>query len=134
MPRGSRCRRSSSGRFRSQASWPRTASSIAATGTLYDPDELRYEWEAVGLLLFRLGVFLLAAGYIRLVVLYARAALGQGIPNPFTALMRGLGFVLGRPARTLSLEVLFGALGLLPLLVWLLVGPVWDGRELGGSP
>ena len=45
--------------------------------------------------------------------------------------MRGLGFVLGRPARTLALEILFGALGLLPLLVWLLVGPVWDGRELG---
>jgi hypothetical protein len=103
----------------------------AATGTLYEPDELRYEWEAVGLLLFRLGIFLLVAGYIRLVVLYARAALGQGIPNPLTALMRGLGFVLGRPVRTLALEILFGALGLLPLLVWLIVGPVWDGRELG---
>jgi hypothetical protein len=105
---------------------------FAATGTLYEPDELRYEWEAVGLLLIRLAVFLLAAGYIRLVVLYARAALGQGIPNPFIALMRGLGFVLGRPARTLALEILFGALGLVPLLVWLFVGPVWDGRELGG--
>ncbi len=105
---------------------------FAATGTLYESEELRYEWEAVGLLLFRLCVFLLAAGFIRLVVLYARAALGQGIPNPFLALMRGLGFVLGRPVRTLALEVLFGALGLLPLLVWLLVGPVWNGRELGG--
>jgi hypothetical protein len=103
----------------------------AATGTLYEPDELRYEWEAVGLLLFRLGAFLLVAGYIRLVVLYARAALGQGIPNPLTALMRGLGFVLGRPVRTLALEILFGALGLLPLLVWLFFGPVWDGKELG---
>ena len=103
----------------------------AATGTLYEPDELRYEWEAVGLLLLRLGVFLLVAGYIRLVVLYARAALGQGIPNPLTALMRGLGFVLGRPVRTLALEILFGALGLLPLLVWLFLGPVWDGKELG---
>jgi hypothetical protein len=46
--------------------------------------------------------------------------------------MRGLGFVLGRPVRTLALEVLFGALGLLPLLVWLLAGPVWNGGELGG--
>jgi hypothetical protein len=104
----------------------------AATGTLYEPDELRYEWEAVGLLLSRLGAFLLVAGYIRLVVLYARATLGQGIPNPLTALMRGLGFVLGRPARTLALEILFGILNLLPLLVWVLLGPVWDGKELGG--
>lgn len=103
----------------------------AAPGTLYEPDELRYEWEAVGLLLLRLGVFLLVAGYIRLVVLYARAALGQGIPNPINALMRGLGFVLGRPIRTLRLEILFGALGLLPLLAWLLIGPVWDGKKLG---
>jgi hypothetical protein len=103
----------------------------AATGTLYEPDELRYEWEAVGLLLFRLAAFFFVAGYIRLVVLYARAALGQGSPNPLTALMRGLGFVLGRPVRTLALEILFGALGLLPLLVWLFVGPVWDGKELG---
>ena len=103
----------------------------AGTGTLYEPDELRYEWEAVGLLLFRLGIFLLVAGYIRLIILYARASLGQGIPNLFAALMRGLGFVLGRPARTLALEFLFGALGLLPLLGWLFFGPVWDGRELG---
>ena len=103
----------------------------AATGTLYEPDDLRYEWEAVGLLLFRLGIFLLVAGLIRLVVLYARAALGQGIPNPFGALMSGLGFVLGRPVRTLALEILFGALGLLPLLAWLSFGPVWDGKKLG---
>ena len=101
----------------------------AAPGTLYDPDELRYEWEAVGLLLLRLGAFLLAAGYLRLVVLYARAALGQGITNPFGALMSGFGFVLGRPVRTLALEILFAALGVLPLLVWLFVGPVWDGKE-----
>ncbi len=103
----------------------------AAAGTLYETDELRYEWEATGLLLLRLGAFLLVAGYIRLVVLYARAALGQGVPNPLTALMRGLGFVLGRPVRTLALEVLFGALGVLPLLVWLFLGPVWDGRQTG---
>ncbi len=104
---------------------------FAATGTLYEPDELRYEWEAVGLLLLRLGLFLLVAGYIRLVVLYARAALGQGTPNPMNALMRGLGFVLGRPARTLALEIVFGGLGLLPLLAWLFLGPVWDGKQVG---
>ncbi|HSB63093.1 MAG TPA: hypothetical protein VLJ18_02960 [Thermoanaerobaculia bacterium] len=104
---------------------------FAAPGTLYEPDELRYEWEAVGLLLFRLGAFLLVAGYIRLVVLYARAALGQGAPSPLTSLMRGLGFVLGRPIRTLTLEILFSALGLLPLLAWLFLGPVWDGGKAG---
>jgi hypothetical protein len=103
----------------------------AAAGTLYEPEELRYEWEAVGLLLLRLGAFLLVAGAIRLVVLYARAALGQGFPNLLAALMRGLGFVLGRPARTLALEILFGVLGLVPLLAWLLAGPVWDGKMLG---
>jgi len=102
----------------------------AAPGTLYEPDDLRYEWEAVGLLLLRLGAFLLAAGYLRLVVLYARAALGQGFANPFGALMSGVGFVLGRPVRTLALEILFAALGVLPLLVWLVFGPVWDGKDL----
>jgi hypothetical protein len=103
----------------------------AAPGVLYEPDELRYEWEAVGLLLIRLGAFLLVAGYIRLVVLYARAAMGQGIPSPLASLMRGLGFVLGRPIRTLALEILFAAFGLLPLLLWLYLGPVWDGGKLG---
>ena len=102
----------------------------AAPGTLYEPDELRYEWEATGLLLLRLGAFLLVAGYLRLVVTYARAAMGQGASNPFVALMSGFGFVLGRPARTLAIEVLFGALGVLPLLVWASVGPVWNGAEL----
>jgi hypothetical protein len=102
----------------------------AASGTLYEPDELRYEWEAVGLLLLRFAVFLLVAGVLRLVVLYARAALGLGTTNPFAALARGLGFVLGRPVRTLALEILFGTLGVLPLLAWLLFGPVWDGRRL----
>jgi hypothetical protein len=104
---------------------------FAAAGTLYEPDDLRYEWEAVGLLVLRLGAFLFVAGYIRLVILYARAALGQGFPNPINALMRGLGFVLGRPARTLALEILFGVLGVLPLFAWLFLGPVWDGKALG---
>ena len=32
----------------------------------------------------------------------------------------------------LALEILFGALGLLPLLLWGLLGPVWDGKDLAG--
>jgi hypothetical protein len=102
----------------------------AAPGTLYEPDELRYEWEVTGLLLLRLGAFLLIAGYLRLVVTYARAAMGQGATNPFAALMSGFGFVLGRPARTLAIEILFGVLGVVPLLAWTFVGPVWNGGEL----
>lgn len=102
----------------------------AAPGTLYEPDELRYEWEATGLLLLRLGAFLLVAAYLRLVVVYARAAMGQGATNPFAALMSGFGFVLGRPARTLAIEILFGVLGVLPLVAWAFVGPVWNGGEL----
>jgi len=102
----------------------------AAPGTLYEADELRYEWEATGLLLLRLGAFLLVAGYLRLVVTYARAAMGQGATNPVSALMTGFGFVLGRPARTLAIEILFGILGVLPLVVWGLIGPVWNGGAL----
>lgn len=101
----------------------------AAPGTLYEPDDLRYEWEATGLLLLRLGAFLLVAGYVRLVVTYARAAMGQGATNPFAALMSGFGFVLGRPGRTLAIEILFGVLGVVPLLAWGLLGPVWNGNE-----
>ncbi len=101
----------------------------AAPGTLYEPDELRYEWEATGLLLLRLGAFLLVAGYLRLVVVYARAAMGQGAANPVSAFMTGFGFVLGRPARTLAIEIFFGVLGILPLVAWAFVGPVWDGGE-----
>ena len=101
----------------------------AAPGTLYQADELRYEWEATALLLLRLGAFLLVAGYLRLVVTYARAAMGQGAANPFAALMAGFGFVLGRPARTLALEILFAVLGVLPLALWALLGPVWNGGD-----
>jgi hypothetical protein len=103
---------------------------FAASGLLYDPENLRYEWEAVALLLLRLAAFLLVAAVIRLVVLYARAALGQGVTNPIAALARGFGFVLGRPMRTLFLEILFGVLGLFPLLLWGLIGPVWNGKEI----
>ncbi|HEX7613934.1 MAG TPA: hypothetical protein VF554_01530 [Thermoanaerobaculia bacterium] len=101
----------------------------AAAGTLYEPDELRYEWEATGLVLLRLGAFLLVAGILRLVVTYARAAMGQGATNPFAALMSGFGFVLARPARTLAIEIFFGVLGILPLLVWAFLGPVWNGGD-----
>ena len=102
----------------------------AGPGTLYEADDLRYEWEATGLLLLRLGAFLLVAGYLRLVVVYARAAMGQGAANPVSALMTGFGFVLGRPARTLAIEIFFGVLGVLPLVAWAFVGPVWNGGEL----
>jgi hypothetical protein len=56
--------------------------------------------------------------------------MGQGATNPFAALMGGFGFVLGRPARTLAIEIFFGVLGVLPLIVWAFVGPVWNGGEL----
>ena len=102
----------------------------AAPGTLYEPEELRYEWEATGLLLLRLGAFLLVAGYLRLVVTYARAAMGQGVTNPFAAFMSGFGFVLGRPVRTLAIEIFFGFLGVLPILVWSYFGRVWNGGEI----
>jgi hypothetical protein len=102
----------------------------AAPGTLYEADELRYEWEATGLLLLRLAAFLLVAGALRLVVTYARAAMGQGATNPFAALMSGFGFVLGRPARTLAIEAFFGVLSLVPLVAWAIAGPVWNGEEL----
>jgi hypothetical protein len=57
--------------------------------------------------------------------------MGRGTANPFAALMSGFGFVLGRPLRTLGLEILFGALGVLPLIAWLRYGPVWDGADPG---
>lgn len=99
-------------------------------GTLYDPNELRYEWEAVGLSLARLLAFLLVAGLFRVVVLYARASIGLSRNgSPFTALATGAGFVAGRPVRTLALEVAFGATGLLPLLAWGALAPVWNGAD-----
>lgn len=100
------------------------------TGSLYEASELRYEWEAVSLVLVRLLAFLLLAGCVRLVVLYARASIGLSRNgNPFLALASGMGFVLGRPFRTFSLELAFGAVGLLPLLLWGLLAPTWDGSD-----
>jgi hypothetical protein len=102
----------------------------AATGRLYEAEDLRYEWEAILLTLLRLGAFLLAAALVRLVVLYTRAAMGRaGKANLVRALGTALGFLARRPARALALEIVFGALGLLPLLLWALFGPVWDGKD-----
>jgi hypothetical protein len=99
-------------------------------GTLYDANELRYEWEGVLLSLSRLGAFLLVAGFVRLLVLYARAQIGLSRNgNPFLALMTAAGFIAGRPLRTLALEVLFSGAGLLPLLAWGLYAPLWDGSD-----
>ncbi len=104
----------------------------SGTRRLYDPDELRYEWEAVALALLRLLAFLLVAALVRMLVLYARAAMGRsGKGNLAAALGTSLGFVARRPGRALALEILFGAAGLLPLAAWGLFGPVWDGRDAG---
>ncbi len=102
----------------------------AATGRLYEPEDLRYEWEAIALSLARLGAFLLVAAAVRLVALYTRAAMGRaGSTNLAGALGAALGLLVRRPARTLALEILFGALGVLPLLLWAFLGPVWDGGD-----
>ena len=100
------------------------------TGLLYNPDDFRYEWQAVALQLLRLLAFLVVAVYVRLVVQYSRAAMGlAGSTNIAAALGRGLGFVLSHPAGTLTLEVLFGAAGLLPLALWGFYGRAWDGAD-----
>ena len=102
----------------------------AATGRLYEPEDLRYEWEAILLGLARLGAFLVVAAAVRLVVLYTRAAMGRaGRASLVGALGAALGFLVRRPVRVLALEILFGALGVLPLLLWVFLGPVWDGRD-----
>lgn len=101
-----------------------------ASGDLYAAEELRYEWEAILLQLLRLVLFLVVAGLVRLVVLYARASMGNAkSANPFRALARGAGFVARRPARTMALEILFGGVAVLPLLAWLAWGPSWDGAD-----
>jgi hypothetical protein len=99
-------------------------------GTLYDADDLRYEWEAVAILLGRLLAFLLAAAIVRLLVLYARAEIGLSRKgNPFRALGFAAGFLSRRPARASALELLFGALSVAPLLLWALFAPVWNGSD-----
>ncbi len=104
----------------------------AASGGLYEAEDLRYEWEAILLGLLRLGAFLVVAAIVRLVVLYTRAAMGRaGKANLVGAFGAALGFLARRPVRVLALEILFGALGVLPLLAWAFLGPVWDGKDLG---
>ena len=101
------------------------------TGLLYDPGSFRYEWQAVALQLLRLLGFLAVAGCLRLVVQYSRAAMGiSGSANVASALGRGLGFVLRHPAGTLTLDVVFGVAGLVPLLLWALFGRAWDGADV----
>jgi hypothetical protein len=104
----------------------------AASGSLYEAEDLRYEWEAILLSLLRLGAFLAVAAIVRLLVLYTRAAMGRsGKASLVEAFGTALGFLARRPARALALEILFGALGVLPLLFWALLGPVWDGKDAG---
>jgi hypothetical protein len=97
---------------------------------LYEAGELSFEWEAVGLALLRLLAFLVAAGLVRMTVLAARAAMGaSGRLNPLLALATGAGRVAGHPVKALSIEVSFGVLGLGPLVLWGMFGPVWDGAN-----
>jgi hypothetical protein len=104
----------------------------AASGSLYVAEDLRYEWEALLLGLLRLGAFLVVAAIVRLVVLYTRASMGRaGRASLVGAFGAALGFLARRPVRVLALEILFGVLGVLPLFVWALLGPVWDGRDAG---
>lgn len=101
------------------------------TGLLYDAARFRYEWQAVALQLLRLLAFLLVAGLVRVVVQFSRAAMGvSGSTNVAAALGRGLGFAFAHPAGTLGLEILFGAVGILPLAIWAIYGRVWNGADL----
>ena len=104
----------------------------SAPGRLYAPESLRYEWEAIALMLLRLLAFLLVAAYVRLVVLYARASMGLSkSPSVVLALARGAGFVAGRPVRTLALEIAFAVIGILPLALWGTYAATWDGVDRG---
>jgi hypothetical protein len=101
------------------------------TGLLYEPGNFRYEWQAVVLQLLRLLAFLVVAAVVRLVVQYSRAAMGlSGSANVAAAFGRGLGFVFRHPAGTLTLEVLFGLTGILPLVLWAAYGSAWDGADV----
>ena len=103
---------------------------FVATGELYEATELRYEWEAIALSLARLVAFLLVAGVVRLVVLYARASMGiSRNGNPALALASGLGFVSRRIGRAMGLEILFGGAALVPLVAWAALAPAWDGTD-----
>ncbi len=100
------------------------------TGQLYDPDDFRYEWQAVLLMLLRFGLFLVVASFARALAAFARASMGlAGSANVFSALGQAIGTVLRRPAKALGLEVLCGAAALAPLVLWGLLGPTWDGKD-----
>lgn len=101
------------------------------TGLLYDAARFRYEWQAVALQLVRVGAFLLVAGFVRVVVQFSRASMGiSGSTNLAAVLGRGLGMAFAHPVGTLGLEIFFGALGILPLALWVLYGRAWDGADL----
>ena len=100
------------------------------TGQLYDPDDFRYEWQAVLSMLLRLGLFLVAAGTARTLAAFARASMGlAGSANLLSALGQAIGTILRRPARALALEVLCGSAALAPLVLWGLFAPTWDGTD-----
>jgi len=100
------------------------------TGQLYDPDDFRYEWQAVLLMLLRLGLFLVAAGTARALAAFARASMGlAGSPNLVRALGQSVGTILRRPARALALEVICGSAAIAPLVLWGLFAPTWDGAD-----
>jgi len=104
---------------------------FVGTGQLYDPDDFRYEWQAVLAQLLRLALFLAAAGAARTLVAFARASMGlASSANVLAALGRAAGTFLRRPAKALALEVLFGVATLVPLVLWGLLAPVWNGRDV----
>ena len=101
------------------------------TGLLYDASRFRYEWQAVVLQLLRLAAFLVVAGFVRVVVQFSRAALGvSGRTNVAAALGRGLGMAVAHPVGTIGLEIFFGAIGILPLVLWGVYGQAWNGADL----
>ena len=85
----------------------------------------------VVLQLVRLTVFLVVAGFVRVVVQFGRASMGlSGSINLAAALGRGLGMAFAHPVGTLGLEIFFGAFGILPLALWVRYGRAWDGGDL----
>ncbi len=94
------------------------------------PDDFRYEWQAVLVMLLRLGLFLVAAGFARALAAFARASMGlAGRANLLRALGQAIGTILRRPGKSLGLEVLCGSAALAPLILWGLVAPTWDGAD-----
>jgi hypothetical protein len=99
-------------------------------GQLYDPDDFRYEWQAILATLLRLGLFLVAASYARTLAAFARASMGlAGSANVLSALGHAIGTILRRPVKALGLEVLCGSMALVPLVFWGLFAPTWDGTD-----